>query len=107
MALGVLHQLGWRVEAHRLAIQHGAEEGGRLVALEPGTRVDEKCETCCMAFRKAVLAEALDLPEDALRELQIVAALEHARHDAFVVSLQPTFSLPGGHGATQLIRFPS
>src|SRR5690606_20688862 len=71
-------QLRGRIEAHRLAIQQRAEERGRLVAFQPRRHVNKESEARRMRFRKAVLAEALDLVVQPLRELERVAACEHA-----------------------------
>ena len=44
----VLHQLAGAVETQRLRVQQRAQEGGRLVMLEPAADVGEQCEAGCM-----------------------------------------------------------
>jgi len=63
MSLGVLHELARTVEAQRLRVQHGGEELCRVVVLDPARRINQQREAGCVAFRKAVLAEAMDLLE--------------------------------------------
>ena len=59
-----------------------------------------------MRFRKTVLAEAFNLFEDALGELEVVAPGEHAVDEFALEVLEAAVALPGGHGAPQLIGFP-
>jgi hypothetical protein len=69
VALRVLHQLAGRVEAQRLAVEHGGQELGRVVALDPAAVVDQQREADRVAFGEAVAGEALDLLDHALREV--------------------------------------
>ena len=62
----IAHQLRRRVEAHRLGVEQAAQERIGVVALDPAADVGEQREAGGVALRKAVLAEALDLLEDAL-----------------------------------------
>ena len=63
-----------RVKAHRLAVEQRRREHVRVTAFHPGRGIDEDREARGMAFRKAVIAEALDLLEAALGEIALVAA---------------------------------
>ncbi len=101
MALGVLHQLAGCVETQRLAVEHGHQELGRVVALDPAAHVDQQRKTRGVAFGKAVAGEALDLLVHALRKPGLVAARGHAVDQAAFVLLQVAAAFPGGHGAAQ------
>ena len=57
MALGVLHQRGGVVEAHRLIVQQGRGEGGQVVVLQPGAGVGEQREAARRATPEAVERE--------------------------------------------------
>ena len=48
-------------------------------------RIHHQCKARGLTFRKAVFTKALDLRENLLCELAIVAALEHAVQNAVVV----------------------
>src|SRR5690606_40058290 len=61
----IAHDLRRRVEAHRLAVQQGRGEDGRVMAFHPGRGIGEDGEAGGMAFRKAVFAETPDLVEAA------------------------------------------
>lgn len=54
MPLRVLHQYGWRVEAHRLVIQNGACERCQILYLEVGRGIRDKSKTGSMRLGKAV-----------------------------------------------------
>ena len=56
-----------------------------------------------MGFRKAVVAEALDLVEQLLGKILLVATSQHTVHQLLAIRLQPTLAFPGRHGASQLI----
>ncbi len=64
----ILDQLGGRVKAHGLAVEQAAQEGFRLVALEPAAEIGQQGKAGGMAFGETVFAETLDLVEDALGE---------------------------------------
>src|SRR5205085_6025430 len=97
VALAVLDQLRGRIETHGLRIEHGRQESLGLVALEPATLVSDQREAVGVAFRKAVFAEALDLPEDALGVFRVVALALHALHDALVEAPHAALALPRRH----------
>src|SRR5690606_27169485 len=90
---------------HGPAIDKSTGEGGRFVAFEPAAGVGEQGEAGGVGFGEAVIAEALDLLEDALGKLQGVAPLKHALGEFFPVRCQAAPALPGGHGAAQLVCF--
>ena len=69
MLVRIAHDLGWRVEAHRLRVQQRAAKTLGIAALEPARRIDEQREARGMALGKAVLAEAFDLAEAAFGEI--------------------------------------
>ena len=75
----VAHKLGRRVETHGLGVEDRRAEDVGIKGLEPAGGVDQQCEGRCMAFRKAVFAETLDLLEAALGKLFRIALLDHAR----------------------------
>ena len=103
VAASVLHQLGWRVEAHGLGVEQGGQEGLGLVALEPGAGVGQQREAGGVAFGKAVFAEALDLAEQRFGEVQRVAVGQQAADQLDAVFVDAALALPGGHGAAQLV----
>ena len=103
MRARIAHQLRRRVEAHRLAVQQRREKGVGVVALDPAADIDQQREAGRVALRKAVLAEALDLLEDALGELGRVALLDHAADQPVVERLEPAAALPRRHRAAQLV----
>ena len=53
-----------------------------------------------MGFGKAIVAKALDLLEDALGKIPVMAPLKHAVDEFLLKNFQSTLTLPGGHGAT-------
>src|SRR3546814_18726111 len=74
----VANDLRRRVEAHRLAVEQGGGESGRMPAFDPGRGVDEDREAGGVALREAVGAEALDLLEAAFGEIRVIAVGDHA-----------------------------
>ena len=68
MLAGVADDLRRGIEAHRLAVQQGAGEDRRVVALHPGRGIDQVGEAGGVALGEAVAAEALDLLEHPLGE---------------------------------------
>ena len=52
-----------------------------------------------MGFGEAVFAEALDLLEDPLGELLIVAAFEHSSDEFLLEMFESSAPVPGRHGA--------
>ena len=70
MPLGVVGQDVGRVEPHRLVVEQGADELGRVVVLQPGRLVGEDGEGGGVALGEAVLGEAEQLLEDLLGGLR-------------------------------------
>eukprot|EP01133_Synstelium_polycarpum_P022392 gene22391-biopygen18867 len=103
MPARILHQLRGAVKTHGLAIEQGAQKGGRFVAFQPGTGVGQQGETGRVRLGKAVFAEALDLAEDGLCELPVILIFDHRFDDAFLVIVHAALAFPGRHGAPQLI----
>jgi hypothetical protein len=103
VAARILHQLRGRVEAHRLAVEERREEGRGLVMLEPGGNVGEQGEAHRVRLRKAVLAEAEDLPVDAVGELRGDAVPAHAVDELLLEGLEAALALPRRHRAAQLV----
>ena len=99
MATRVLDELRRRVETHGLAVEQGAAECRRVVVLEPGRHIGKQGKAGGVGFGKAVIAEALDLFEELLGEISLVAALQHAPDQLLAVGFQTALALPGRHGA--------
>ena len=78
MAPGVADKLGRLVESHRLRVEDRGAEYIRMMAFHPAGGVGDQREACRMAFGKSVRAEAFELAERAVRELDIVAVVDHA-----------------------------
>ena len=96
-------ELVGRVKPQWLAVEHGGQKLGRVMALEPTARVDQQRKTGGVAFWKAVFRKSLDLLEDGLCEAQLIAVGRHAMNEALTVLVQITFAAPGGHGTAQAI----
>ena len=86
-----------------LCFEQRAGEFGKVVPLEVRGDVGDEREARGVALRKSVFAEAADLLEHPLRELERDALLNHARDQPVVVLLDPPRASPGGHVAAQLI----
>ena len=99
------HELLRRVETHRLAVQQRAAKRGRLVMLEPRRHVNQQRKARGMRLGETVFAEALDLLEEPLGELLVVAALRHAVDQPPLEALELAVAPPRRHRAAQLIRF--
>ena len=59
-----------------------------------------------MAFREAVIAEALDLVETALREVALIAARNHALDEFRLERMDGADALEGRHGAAETVGLP-
>lgn len=102
--LGIADELGGGVEAHRLRVEHRADECRRVVAFQPGRHVDQQRERRRVTLGKAVFAEAADLLENLLGERRRVAVGEHAAHEPHLELLDLSAAPPGRHRAAQLVR---
>ena len=74
----IAHQLRWRIEAHRLAVEQGSQKRRRCVTLQPTRHIHQQGKASGMRLRKTVIAKATNLPEQLLRELCRVAPQAHA-----------------------------
>ena len=102
---GVADELRRGVETHRLAVQQGTSEHGRMVPLQPGRDIDQPREARRMAFREAITAEAFDLGEASLREPRLVAASQHARDESLAERADRAHPLEGCERPTQPVGF--
>ena len=102
---GILNQLRRAVEAHRQAVENAAVERRWPVAFQPRGDVGQEGEAGGVGFREAVFAESLDLIENPLGELAIVAARQHAVDELLLEWFQTAAPLPRRHGAAQLVGF--
>src|SRR6516225_995428 len=73
----IAHQLRRGVEAHRLAVEQRAGEGGGLMTLEPGRVIHQQREAHRMRLGETVFAEAEHLLVNALREIVRIALDPH------------------------------
>ncbi len=103
MLARVAHDLGRRIEAHRLRVEQRAGERGGMELLDIGRDIDEQREARRMAFGKAVGAEALDLLEAALGEIPGVAALDHAADEHLLERVDGAEIAERRHGAAQAV----
>ena len=76
-----------------------------MVALQPAAGIGEQGEAGGVAFRKSVIAEALDLLEQVLAVFQAETILQHAGQQLFAMGLQAATTLPGCHRTAQGIGF--
>ena len=107
MVARVAEDLRGRVEAHRLAVEERRREGGGMVALQPGARVDEEREARRVRFGKAVPRESLDLLEDLVREGLAVPARGHPGDERFAEGGDPVaVALPRRDRAAQFVGLP-
>ena len=103
--LGVAHDLGGRIETHRLAVEQRRREHVGIAAFHPRGGVNKKRKAGGMAFRKAVLAEPLDLAEAALGEVARIAASGHAFDELVAEIFDGADAAERCHGAAQLVGF--
>ncbi len=100
---GIAHELGRRIEAHRLGVEQGGGEDLGIVMFHPRRVVDQDREARGMAFGKAVFAEAFDLLEAALGEVALVAVVHHALDEVVLELVDRAGPAERRHGATQLV----
>ncbi|KAG1246254.1 hypothetical protein G6F68_014719 [Rhizopus microsporus] len=101
MPARVLQQLVGAVEAQWLAVDQAGGERGRVVALQPAAGIGQQGEAGGGAFRKAVIAEALDLLEQVFAVFAAEAVLQHPGQQLLAMRFQPATALPRGHRAAQ------
>ena len=103
MLAGAAHDLGRRVEPHRLGIEQRGGKRRRVMAFQPGRDIDQMGEARGVALGEAIFAEALDLVEAALGELGRIAARRHAADHLLAKLVDGAAAAEGGHGAAQLV----
>ena len=101
MRARVAHELRRCIKAHGLTVDERRAECRRLMALQPGGRVDQQGKARRMRFRKAIFAEAEDLVEYLPGEALRIATLVHAVDQAPLERSQTALALPGRHGPAQ------
>src|SRR5439155_6760244 len=99
----VADDLRWGIETHRLRIEEAAGKRRGIFPLEPARDVDQMREASRVAFGEAILAEALDLVEAALREIGIVAAFDHPPDHFLLQKLDISLRTEGSHRLAQLV----
>ena len=72
-------------------------------ALQPRGNIDQYRERRGVAFGEAVFAEAADLLEASLGEIEFVTVVDHSVDELVVKLLDPAAAFPRGHGAAKLI----
>ena len=105
MFLRVAHELGRRIEAHRLGVEQGGGEDLGVVVLHPRGVVDQDGEARGVALREAVFAEAFDLLEAAFGEFALVAVADHAFDEVALELVDRAGPAERRHGAAQLVGF--
>ena len=105
MLARIAHDLGRRIETHRLRIEQRTAERGGMMALEPGRDIDKLRKARGMAFRKAIGAEAFDLLEAAFGEIAVIAARDHVAHHLVGEGVDRAQMPERRHCASQPVRF--
>ena len=93
VAPGVADQLGRLVEPHRLRVEDRGAKDIRVMAFQPAGGVGDQREACRMALGKSVRAESFELAERAVRELDIVAVVDHALDELVLKLIDPPGNL--------------
>src|SRR3954466_2045389 len=76
-----------------------------MMAFQPGRDIDQQRKAGRMRFRKAVFAEAEDLPVEGIGEFGGVAVALHALLELVLELLEAAAAPPGSHRAAQAIGF--
>ena len=100
----VADQAGRGVEAHRLGAQQGGGERGRVVALQPGARVDQVGEADRVRFGEPVAGEGEDLVVDVLGDGQRDIPFRHPVQQPLAQFLDPLRGALGAHRLPQPVR---
>ncbi len=103
MLLGIAHDLGRSIEAHRLAVQQGTGKRRRVPAFDVAGDIDQPRKAGRVAFGKPVGAKALDLLEAAPGEVRIIAAFDHPPDHAVLIGVQGAVTAKGAHGLAQAV----
>ena len=103
MQPSIAHDLGRRVEPHRLGVQQRAAKHIGVVAFQPGRGIRDQRETRGMTLRKTVTPKPLDLGERAFGEIPRVATFQHPRDHLVMKMMHPPGKLERRHTAAQSI----
>src|SRR3546814_1909511 len=87
MIAGIAHDLRRRVETHRLGVEQSGTEYVGMMMLHPARGIGDLRKARCMALRKAIAPEALDLLEGALGKILGITPFDHAA-DELVVEMR-------------------
>ena len=102
---GVADKLGGLVKSHRLRVEDRSAEDIRMMAFHPAGGVGDQREARRVAFGETVRAEAFELAERAVRELDIVAVVDHPLDELVLELVDAARELECRHRAAQLIGF--
>src|SRR5205085_9381228 len=101
----VLHQGVRRVEPHRLRVEQGGTERGRVVVLDPRARVDQIRERHGVTLGKAVVGERGELVPDLIDDVFGDPPLGRTHDETLPQSLHTLAASLGSHCLAQLIGF--
>ncbi len=102
-AAGVVQHRARGVEAHGLVVEHGAQELGRIVGLEPGRGIADDGEAHRVALVEPVGGEALQLAEDLARRLFRHAPSDGAADEGLADLGHLLPAAVAGHGPAQRV----
>ena len=103
MVARIADDLGGCIKAHRLRIEkRGAEDIG-MMAFEPGRGIGDQRKRGRVAFRKAIAAEALELPKRLLGILTLIAMGDHAGDQLVAEFRDAAGMFEGRHASSELI----
>src|SRR3546814_8795235 len=105
MIAGIAHDLRRRVETHRLGVEQSGTEYVGMMMLHPARGIGDLRKARCMALRKAIAPEALDLLEGALGKILGITPFDHAADELVVEMRYPARQFEGRHRPPQLIGF--
>ena len=100
----ISHNLGWGVEAHGLGIQQRTGKNARMVALDPGTGIDQERERGGVTFGKPVRPEPFDLGKTAIGKVFVITIVQHALQKALAEIADIAVAPEGGQRPAQAIR---
>src|SRR6187551_460386 len=106
MALGVPYEACRRIEAHRLSVEQGAQELGRMMMAQPCRLIGEQSEGGSVRLRKAERGEPEQLFEDAFGDLALDVPGLGSLQEATSVSLDGVPAALAAHRPAQSLRLP-